>query len=376
MKLSKISVVIPVKPGREAKLALKALKKVNYPAGLVEVIVAYGFNPSRQRNMAVNFSKGEIIYFLDDNSEIAKQAFRKVNDVFAGKTIRKGNSGFRGFSFFPKSISNIIQKIFFSAKIYKGEIGAVGGPNVWSGKENFWETISGTTQESFFLQTKMAARHRPIGYFRRASEKELVLCNLAVRRNVFKKIGGFSEELYPNEENELLNRFENAGYQLAYHPQVKVERPRRQSLNGLLVMFYNYGRGRMEQIHLEGVVPNLPLMSPLLLIIYLLSLAIVLGTNKNGFINAVFLCPIIIYLLMSLGSAGGSALRKNKMYLVIFLPVMFLIAHLTYALGLIGGLFSNLKKRRTRTGKAKIEIVKLKKFGDSWQKYDYDRMGP
>ncbi len=376
MKLFKFSIVIPVKPGRVIGAALKALKKVNYPTNLIEVIVAYGFNPSRQRNKAANFSGGEIIYFLDDNSEIDKNAFRKVNDVFTGKEIKIRNSGFRGFSFFPESVSNVIQKIFFSSKIYKGEIGAVGGPNVWTRKENFWETVSGATQESFFLQTRMAARHRPIGLFHRASEKELVLCNLAVRSGVFKKVGGFNEDLYPNEENELLNRFESAGYQLAYHPQVKVERPRRQSLNGLLDMFYNYGRGRMEQIRLEGLVPNLPLTSPLLLIVYLLLLVVVLSLNKNYLVNIIFLCPIIIYLLMSLGSAGGSALRKNKMYLVVFLPIMFLISHLTYALGLIGGLFTNLKKKKIRGKHTEIKLVKLKEFGKAWQKYDYDKMMP
>ncbi len=50
------------------------------------------------------------------------------------------------------------------------------------------------------------ARYRAVGGRRRCGEKELILCNLLLSRKVFLSNGGFREDLYPNEENEFLNR--------------------------------------------------------------------------------------------------------------------------------------------------------------------------
>ena len=202
----KVSVIIPVLFGGSPERSILSISKVKYPRNRVEVILACGKNPSRQRNIAAAKAKGEILYFLDNDSEIKKDAFEKVVKVFYGKITKFKSSKSRGFSFFPKWISDFIVTKLFSGLIYNGEIGAVGGPNIWGRKESFWASISSAVLESFFAHFLMAARYRPIGPTHRATEKELILCNLAIKKDVFDKIGGFNETLYPNEENELLNR--------------------------------------------------------------------------------------------------------------------------------------------------------------------------
>lgn len=354
----KISVIIPVKPKGEFKTVVSALKEVLYPQKSVEVLVAYGHSPSRQRNEAAKIAKGEILYFLDNDSQIEKRALKRVVSVFSGRMIPVEVLQARGFSLLPKWLSNLIVERFFSRTIYKGEIGAVGGPNVWWRDEPFWASLSGIVLESFFAHSQMAARYRPIGSIHRASEKELILCNLAVRRDVFTKVGGFNEALYPNEENELLNRIEKAGYQLIYHPGILVFRPRRESFGEILSAFFHYGRGRMEQIRIEGVWQSLPLLTPLILFIYLLGLF---------FFHPWFaFLPLILYFGLGFGSALGFATRRRKPYLAIFLPSLFLIVHLGYALGLVYGLTTDLKRKKQR-GRKKIKIVKMKALGKNWK---------
>lgn len=370
--LNKISVIIPSPFGGDVSRALEGIKKVNYPKKLIEAFVVYGSNPSAQRNLAAQKAKGDMLYFLDNDSEIGKDSFKFISPLFNGESpVYRTNQG-RGFSILPKSIVELINAIFFSGNIYKGEIGAVGGPNIWKKKENFWASIAGITLESFFVYAKMAARHRPIGKIHRANEKELILCNLAVKKKVFSEAGGFNENLYPNEENELLNRIEAKGYQLIYHPGVIVCRQHRQSLFDILKAFFRYGEGRMEQIRVEGVLPSLPLLLPLMLFFYLIGLWFYFSLFKGKIVFEIII-PGLVYLLMALGSAFGSAVRKKKLYLSIFLPIFFLLVHLTYAFGLIWGLFTDFKTRKRKLRKGKIKILKIKKFGEvSLNKDFYD----
>ncbi|MFC1711408.1 hypothetical protein ACFLZ1_02350 [Patescibacteria group bacterium] len=362
-KLLTISVIIPVRQDSDFKPALKALSKIDYPSKLFEIIVVYGSLPSKQRNKAVLKAKGEILYFLDNDSEIEKRAFKRVVDIFLGKIKQVKISQTRGFSVFPDWLSKLIIKHFFSGKIYKGEIAVVGGPNVWWGKETFWVSIAGAVMESFFIHTLMAARYRPIGDIHRVTEKELILCNLAIRKDVFNKVGAFNENLYPNEENELLNRIHKAGYQLIYHPGVLVFRPHRASLKSLLGAFLHYGQGRMEQVRVEGLWQSLPILVPLVFFLYLLVLPF--------YYQWWLLFPLLLYLIMAFGSALGYFQRRGKFYLIFFLPMVFLINHLAYAVGCIYGLTTSLKQRRKRGNKIKIKVVKIKSFREDWRSSDF-----
>jgi len=232
----------------------------------------------------------------------------------------------------------------------------VGGPNIWEKKESFWQAIAGSIMESFFAHFLMAARYRPIGPPHRSSEKELVLCNLAIPRDVFLALGGFQELLYPNEENELLNRIEKAGFQLLYHPAMTVARPRRQNLKEIILAFFFYGRGRMEQIRIEGIAKSLILLIPAIFIIYLLFLPFY--HPWFGFL------PLVIYFVMAFSSALGCATRKKKYYLVVILPWVFLGVHLIYALGLLAGLATNFAKKSQKNRQQAVKIEKIKKFAE------------
>jgi cellulose synthase/poly-beta-1,6-N-acetylglucosamine synthase-like glycosyltransferase len=362
----KISVIIPVKPEKKTIKAIESLKRIDYPANLVEIFVSYGLNPSRQRNEAAKKAKGEVLYFLDNDSELERYAFRRTVNTFSGRMVPVELPYIRGFSLLPKWLSNLIVETLFFRTIYKGKIGVVGGPNIWDRKESFWSSVAGIILESFFAHSTMAARYRPIGQIHRATEKELILCNLAIKRDVFKKIGGLNESLYPNEENELMNRIEKGGYQLIYHPGVLVFRPRRETFKSLLTAFFHYGRGRMEQIKVEGIWQNLPLLAPLALLGYLFGLFFYCLVTSFTFYLWFALLPLVIYFGLGFGSALGFAARRKKPYLAIFLPFLFLVAHLSYAFGLLYGSVTDLEKKKKTVRRGRIKVERLKKFGESW----------
>lgn len=357
-KFPQVSVIIPTRPAGQVEAAIAALRQLDYPQKLMEVFVSYGFSPSKQRNEAVKKAKGEILYFIDNDVQVEKETLKRIINLFNGEFVSVHVPQARGFSFLPLWISNLVIKKFFSGMIYKGETVVVGGPNVWWRSEPFWASMVGVVLESFFAHFLVAARYRPLGLVHRATEKELILCNLAIKRKVFVEVGGFREILYPNEENELLNRIEKKGYQLLYHPGALVSRPHRESVGAVLTAFFHYGRGRMEQMRLEGVSPSLIFLVPLVFAGYLLLLTL--------FHPLWFLTPLAFYFLAAFASAFGFTARRKKVYLSFILPFIFLSVHLAYACGLLLGNLTDLEKRTKTRRKDQVEVVRIKALNRFW----------
>ena len=68
--LPTVTFIIPVPPGAPPPPALAAIERLSYPRDRIEIIVAEGTNPSAQRNQAIAAAHGDILYFLDDDSEL------------------------------------------------------------------------------------------------------------------------------------------------------------------------------------------------------------------------------------------------------------------------------------------------------------------
>ncbi|MFA6281982.1 MAG: glycosyltransferase, partial [Candidatus Omnitrophota bacterium] len=210
-KLEKISVIIPIRTKGSAKLAIEALRQVDYPQELIEVFLVEGNQPARQRNEAAKEAQGDIVYFLDDDSKVEKDLFLKIIEIYEN----------------DKSII------------------AVGGPMLMEeSSQAFWPKVFKNIFSSFFGVLGKRARYHPVGSLRQASEDEIILCNFSIKREIFIKENGFNEQLYPNEENELFGRLRKNNFKILYAPQAKVYRLSKASLIDFLKSIFNYGKGR------------------------------------------------------------------------------------------------------------------------------------
>ncbi len=189
-----ISIVIPVRPGLEP-LAIVGLAALDLSAAELEILVAEGTNPSIQRNEAVRQATGEVVYFLDDDSMV-----------------------------FPDSIS-MIQKHFSDSAVV-----VVGGPSITPSHDSLLQQCIAAALQSPLGAGAVRNRYRSTGELRDTTEKELILCNLAIRKDAFFACGGFDERLYPNEENELLDRLGKSGGRILHDPELRVERSQRPTL--------------------------------------------------------------------------------------------------------------------------------------------------
>src|SRR6267142_6340895 len=86
--LPPVTVVIPARPGQTEVNAVAASRQLDYPTDRLEIIVARGNHPSVQRNAALREARGDLIYFLDDDSVPARDNLRKAIQHFVDPQVK------------------------------------------------------------------------------------------------------------------------------------------------------------------------------------------------------------------------------------------------------------------------------------------------
>lgn len=286
------SFIIPVKPGGEVA-ALPALGKLDsqYP---FEVLIAEGCVPSRQRNAAVYESKGDLIYFLDDDSQVSSECLAMCAAVMENPAVA-----------------------------------VAGGPSLTPATDSRLQRLFGTALASLFGAGTVCNRYRSIGKIRETTDKELILCNLVIRKEVFVSLGGFDERLYPNEENELLDRALASGLKLVHIPNMAVKRSQRKTIGLFARQMFSYGKGRARQTLISGVISPVS-FAPLFFVLYL---ALLLFIKPD----LIVLVPLIVYLSLDM-MFSLTAVFMSGTPLNIFLLLLFPLIHVANGCGLLWGL--------------------------------------
>jgi len=308
-----ITIVIPIKPGLVPQAA-EQVRRLTWPQGQLELLVAEGTNPSRQRNEAVQHARGEIIYFLDDDSGVVPDCLQRIAELFRDP-----------------------------------QVVAVGGPSLTPASDSLLQRAIGAALSSPLGAGGVRNRYRAVGSLRETTERELILCNLAIRREAFLACGGFDERLYPNEENEFLDRLRATGGRLLHDPQLAVERSQRPHLAAFAKQMFRYGRGRARQTRMAGFSGLMP-FAPLGLVLYLATLPLVS--------TLLWRLPLGVYAAGCLlcGLRGGIN-GRNPLF-VVLLPALFPLLHLANGVGLLAGFLLPLPKQ-TCYNQAAVTVRRL-----------------
>lgn len=318
--LPSISVIIPVKPGGRVEKVRASLAEIRYPPELVEVIVVEGQQPSRQRNEGLAHASGDIVYFLDDDSEVTPDLFLRVVGYFQNQSVV-----------------------------------AVGGPALTNPDDGLFQRCVGYVLSTIPATMGARSKFASIGKARRASEFELILCNLSFRSEIIRRAGGFNELLYPNEENELLNRLGYIGYKFVYDPEAVIYRSRRSNFWLFFWQIFGYGRGRMEHVTVNPSFFEPLFLVPLFFVLYLLLLPFI----RFSF----FRKPLKYYLSMAAVTSLWIAARQHEWAAVFLCPLIFLTVHVAYGCGLLRGYFKTRSDISPHWSDEQVTVVRVKEFG-------------
>jgi cellulose synthase/poly-beta-1,6-N-acetylglucosamine synthase-like glycosyltransferase len=317
--LPSVTVIIAARPDQAEIKAVGAARRLDYPAERLEIIVARGRQPSVQRNAALREARGEWIYFLDDDSVPQPGNLLHAAKFFADPAVKM-----------------------------------VGGPNVCPANAPPLERIFAVVLSSWLAFGPSRARYAPVGAARASGEKELILCNLAARRDPVLELGGFNEALYPNEENALMDELQKRGGKLIYDPQFIVDRRPRRTLKAFVRMLMTYGRGRAEQFRLHPTFGSALNFVPPLFCLYCLCLVALFAaapassTNTLTWLRVGSTVPLALYAAALIAQTLVSLSSNGFVRSLAALPLL-IASHLLYGLGFWRGLFTRLRPAGERS---------------------------
>ena len=231
MDSPRYTVIIPMSRFRADEPVLVSLRNTPPPSGVVQLLVAEGRHPARQRNVAEGRARGDILVFLDNDCSISPGYWKELETALT-----------------------------------RPEVEIVGCPALLRPQAGAWEEIFHALLTHTLVVGTVSSRYAPRGEFRAATQTDLILCNLAVRRSIFEKIGPLSTDLYPNEENEWLDRAHAARVGAYYDPALQVFRPQRSTPRQMARMLLRYGMGRTRQFWVSGWRPTFHQLLPVMLI--------------------------------------------------------------------------------------------------------------
>jgi cellulose synthase/poly-beta-1,6-N-acetylglucosamine synthase-like glycosyltransferase len=314
-----ITVLIAARPNQAEIKAIVGSRALDYPTDRLDVIVARGRQPSAQRNAALKAARGDLIYFLDDDSAPEPGNLRRAVAHFRDPQVQM-----------------------------------VGGPNLCPHEAPPLEQVFALVLASWLAFGPSRARYAAVGQVRATSEKELILCNLLARRQAMLELGGFNEALYPNEENALMDELQERGGKLVYDPQLIVHRRPRSSLESFARMLMTYGRGRAEQFRLHPTPGSTLNFVPPLFCVYLLVLPLLLTLTPFG---KVCLVPLVFYALAVLTQAAALAAGGRVLQSLAAIPLIVL-THILYGVGFWRGLLTTLRPPGQQPpGQVRLETV-------------------
>ena len=314
-----ITVLIAARPNQAEIKAVAGSHALDYPTDRLDVIVARGTQPSAQRNAALKAARGDLIYFLDDDSAPVPGNLRRAAAHFSDLKVQM-----------------------------------VGGPNLCPREAPPLEQVFALVLASWLAFGPSRARYAAVGKVRETSEKELILCNLLARRQALLELGGFNEALYPNEENALMDELQERGGKMIYDPQLIVHRRPRASLKSFVRMLLTYGRGRAEQFRLHPTPGSALNFVPPLFCVYLLILPLLLMLTPFG---KVCLVPLVFYVLAVLAQAAVLAAGGRVLQSLAAIPLIVL-THILYGFGFWRGLFTTLRPPGQQPpGQVRLETV-------------------
>lgn len=162
------------------------------------------------------------------------------------------------------------------------------------------------------------------------------------KRSLFNKIGLFDIELTRNQDDEFNGRIINNEGTIYLIPDIIVKYYSRDSISKVANMFYQYGLFKPLVIKKLGKPATIRQIVPTAFTSFLIIFPFVFLVNMNALY--LYTSILILYILISLFITFKESLSRRK--ILVALPYIFIIIHLSYGLGFIQGFYNIISNQR------------------------------
>lgn len=264
-----------------------------------DVIDLPALSPAQARNELVAHTSGELLFFLDDDAWLRPHVLRDLGRIAEAHPT----------------------------------VGVFGGANLTGEASSHFQVVQGAVLASSIATGPVRRRYETTDEHR-ADDRSLILCNLAVRRDVLQPF----PDLVCAEENGLLDTLAAAGVEMRSHPDLSVFHDRRPTWRGFRDQMHKYGRGRG---HLVAHAPSRSawaFLPPLGLVGGLIAVPALAWAAGP----AVLWAPVAYLAIVLLGLVAQGPVRSADLPLAAALTVTL---HVSYGTGLARGLASEAARR-------------------------------
>ena len=249
-------------------------------------------------NLALNKAKGNIIIRVDGHSEIQKKYLEKCCNL-----LKETDADIVG---------GVIETISF---------GLIG--NAISIAQSSWFGVGGVKFRSNNLEKPDYVDTLAFG---------------AHKREIFKDIGGYDEEMVCNQDDEFNFRAIQAGKKIWIDPIIKTKYFARSSYLKLIKQYFNYGFYKVRGIQKRGQIFSIHHIIPSIFIVTLI-ITLIIGFFLQ--LPLVAFSVVSLYLVFNL---SASIFSTSSISVIPLISLAFWTLHLGYGLGFIWGLIRFINK--------------------------------
>ncbi|MBS3074222.1 glycosyltransferase [Candidatus Pacearchaeota archaeon] len=269
------------------------------------IIKTGNVGPAQKRDIGAKHARGEILAFIDDDAYPEKDWLKNALKVL--------------------KIENV---------------GAVGGPQFTPIESNFFQMLSGYVLASPIVsgpESKRYIKGKLTEYY------DLPSCNLFVKKEVFKRVGGFNTSFWPGEDTKLCLDIKKTGKKILYDPKIGVYHHRRRTFKGYIKQIFSYAthRGYFMKKYPETSL-KIRYLIPSLFLIGLIGGFF--ASRESQIIRTAYLAVLTIYIALLI----IQSLKPKKLSLIIPFIGLSFITHTTYGIGIIRGLLKRKLKTKLR----------------------------
>ncbi len=268
----------------------------NVDCAEIIVIPTGSVAPSEKRDISVDYAKGEVLAFIDDDAYPSRKWLKEAIKYFEDENIA-----------------------------------AVCGPGVTPPNDSRLAKAGGVILSSYLGSGSLRFRYKAS---RKREVDDFPSCNFMIRKSDFIECGKFGTHFWPGEDTKLcLEITRGLHKKIIYDPKVLVYHHRRKLFEPHLKQVWNYS------VHRGYFAKKLPQTS--LKIFYFLPslfclcmLFAIPASIFNPIVRVVFIFLITIYILLAL----LSSFQTKDIKLVPLILLGIILTHIIYGIGFIKGL--------------------------------------
>ncbi|MBI4759641.1 MAG: glycosyltransferase family 2 protein [Chloroflexi bacterium] len=333
MNMPKVSVIVPCYNEQATiRLLLESIRRQTFPLADLEVIIADGMSTDGTREAIAAFQRDFpdlSLRVVDNPLRTIPSGLNRAIEASRGSILVRLDAHSQPY---PDYVERCVQAL------EEGRGDNVGG---------VWEIRPGAA--TWIAQVIAAAAAHPLGvgdalyrHARQAAYVDTVPFG-SFKRDLLERIGWFDETLLTNEDYEFNARLRKAGGRIWLDPSIRSVYFARATLKELAHQYWRYGYWKWRMLRRYPDTIRWRQALPPLFVSSLIALA--LFSPWMPFSASVLAVELLAYFLVMLMAGAHSAVRRGNFSLLIGLPLVIPVMHLSWGSGFLWSILRSGMKR-------------------------------